>query len=116
MLKIIEDEAAFELAAMAVNRGIIAEPNYKKMVTQSRESGQAMTSVLFEKGVMDEFSLARFVAESYGLNFQEVQAEELSEEAQKKLAVDYIRTNNVIPFEVEGTTLKNAICDQSKLP
>jgi type IV pilus assembly protein PilB len=116
MLKIIEDEAAFELAAMAVNRGIIAEPNYKKMVTQSRESGQAMTSVLFEKGVMDEFSLARFVAESYGLNFQEVQAEELSEEAQKKLAVDYIRTNNVIPFEVEGSTLKIAICDQSKLP
>ena len=116
MLKIIEDEAAFELAAMAVNRGIIAEPNYKKMVTQSRESGQAMTSVLFEKGVMDEFSLAKFVAESYGLNFQEVQAEELSEEAQKKLAVDYIRTNNVIPFEVEGSTLKIAICDQSKLP
>jgi len=116
MLKIIEDEAAFELAAMAVNRGIIAEPSYKKMVTQSKESGQAMTSVLFEKGVMDEFSLARFVAESYGLNFQEVQVEELSEEAQKKLAVDYIRTNNVIPFEVEGSTLKIAICDQSKLP
>lgn len=116
MLKIIEDEAAFELAAMAVNRGIIAESNYKKMVTQSRESGQAMTSVLFEKGVMDEFSLARFVAESYGLNFQEIQLEELSEEAQKKLAIDYIRTNNVIPFEVEGSTLKIAICDQSKLP
>ena len=116
MLKIIEDEAAFELAAMAVNRGIIAESNYKKMVTQSRESGQAMTSVLFEKGVMDEFSLARFVAESYGLNFQEIQLEELSDEAQKKLAIDYIRTNNVIPFEVEGSTLKIAICDQSKLP
>ena len=34
MLKIIEDEAAFELAAMAVNRGILAEANYQKMVTQ----------------------------------------------------------------------------------
>ena len=116
MLKIIEDEAAFELAAMAVNRGILAEANYQKMVTQSKESGQAMTSIMFEKGVMDEFSLARFVAESYGLNFQEVSADDLSDEAQKKLAVDYIRTNNVIPFEVEGSTLKVAICDQSKLP
>ena len=115
-MNIIDNDSAFELAAMAVNRGILTEVNYQKMVTLCKESGQTMTSIMFEKKIMDEYSLAKFVAESYGLNFQEVNPDELSEEAQKKLAVDYIRTNNVIPFEVEGSTLRIAICDQSKLP
>jgi type IV pilus assembly protein PilB len=64
---------------------------------------------------MDEFSLARLVAESYGLNFQEVDPENINIESQNKLNQSYIQTNTIFPFDVIGNTLKVAICDQSKL-
>ncbi len=114
--RLITDEAALEIASMAANKGLLSQSNYQKMEVQSKESGQSMVSIMFEKAVMDEFSLARFIAESYGLNFQEVNPDEIQQEAQTKLAQEYVRTNNVCPFSIEGSTLRVAICDQSKLP
>ena len=116
MIRLITDEAANEIASMATTKGILSQSNYDKMLSQSSESGQSMVSIMFEKAIMDEFSLARFVAESYGLNFQEINPDDVHAEAQSKLAIEYVRTNNVIPFEIHGSTLRIAICDQSKLP
>jgi len=114
-MSIITDEAATELASMAVNQGILSEENFSKYKVLNKESGQSMISILFDKAVMDEFSLAKFVAQSYGLNFQEVNTETIEEDVQTKLAIEYLRTNNICPFEIDGSTLKIAICDQSKL-
>lgn len=114
-MSIITDEAATELASMAVNQGILSEENFGKYKILNKESGQSMISILFDKAVMDEFSLAKFVAQSYGLNFQEVNSDSIDEDVQSKLASEYLRTNNICPFEIEGSTLKIAICDQSKL-
>ena len=114
-MSIITDEAATELAFMAVNQGILSEENFGKYKILNKESGQSMISILFDKAVMDEFSLAKFVAQSYGLNFQEVNSDSIDEDVQSKLASEYLRTNNICPFEIEGSTLKVAICDQSKL-
>ena len=73
MSKLINDDSAIELADMAVSKGILSEDNlYSKLKVLNQESGQSIVSIMFERAVMDEFSLARFVAESYGLNFQEV--------------------------------------------
>ena len=114
-MSIITDEAATELASMAVNQGILSEEKFGKYKILNKESGQSMVSILFDKAVMDEFSLAKFVAQSYGLNFQEVNSDSIDEDVQSKLASEYLRTNNICPFEIEGSTLKVAICDQSKL-
>ena len=116
MSRFINDESAIELADMAVSKGILSEDNFNKLKILNQESGQSIVSIMFERAVMDEFSLARFVADSYGLNFQEVDPEQISSESQSKLTTEYLRINNVCPFETDGSTLKVAICDQSKLP
>ena len=116
MSKFINDDSAIELADMAVSKGILSEDNFNKLKVLNQESGQSIVSIMFERAVMDEFSLARFVAESYGLNFQEVDPDHISPEAQSKLTEEYLRINNVCPFETDGSTLKVAISDQSKLP
>jgi type IV pilus assembly protein PilB len=115
MSRLISDESASELAVMAVSKGLLAEEKFSQMKVLNKESGQSMVSIMFEKGVMDEFSLARFVADSYGLNFREVDPEQVSAEAQAKLNDEYLRINNVCPFETDGSSLKVAICDHSKL-
>ena len=114
-MSIVTDEAATEVASMAVNQGILSEENFGKFKILNKESGQSMISILFDKAIMDEFSLAKFVAQSYGLNFQEVNSDSIDDEVQTKLAIEYLRTNNICPFEIDGSTLKIAICDQSKL-
>ena len=81
MSRLISDESASELAVMAVSKGLLAEEKFSQMKVLNKESGQSMVSIMFEKGVMDEFSLARFVADSYGLNFREVDPEQVSAEA-----------------------------------
>ena len=62
---------------------IIGINNYDSLIGNlktsiNKESGQSIISVLFEKKFMDEFSLAKLVAESYGLNFQEVNPENIN--------------------------------------
>ena len=115
MSRLITDDAAKELTAMAVNSGFLTQANFDKISSVNKESGQSVVSILFEKALMDEYSLAKFVADSYGLHFQEIDAESINEEAQNKLSPEYIQLNLVFPFAIEGSTLRVAICDQSKL-
>ena len=72
MSRLITDDAAKELTAMAVNSGFLTQENFDKISSVNKESGQSVVSILFEKALMDEYSLAKFVADSYGLQFQEV--------------------------------------------
>ena len=72
MSKIISDDAAKELIEMAVNNGFVSEEQYEKILGINKNSGQSIVSILFEKKFMDEYALARLVAESYGLNIQDV--------------------------------------------
>ena len=115
MSRIISDEAARELTTMAVNNGIISQENSDKMISLNQESGKSIISILFDNKYMDEFSLAKLVAESYGLNFQEIDPDNINPEAQNKLNQNYIQSNSVFPFDIEGSTMKVAICDQTKL-
>ena len=115
MSRIISDDSAKELLNMALSKSFINEEQIQQIISINKESGQSIISVLFEKKFMDEFSLARLVAESYGLNFQEVNPENINIESQNKLNQSYIQTNTIFPFDVIGNTLKVAICDQSKL-
>lgn len=115
MSRIIADDSAKELLNMALTQGIINEKQIQQILSINKESGQSIVSVLFEKKFMDEYSLASLVAGSYGLNFQEVNPENINIESQNKLNQSYIQTNTIFPFDVVGNTLRVAICDQSKL-
>ena len=116
MSRFISEEASNDLINMAVKSGVLSEDNYEKVKSLHDESGQAIVSILFERSLMDEYSLAKFVADSYALNFMEISPEGgTSSIAEGKLTQEYMRINNVYPFEIDGSTLKIAICDQSKL-
>ncbi len=115
MSKMISDDAAKDLIEMAVNNGYVTSEQYEKILGVNKNSGQSIVSILFEKKYMDEYALARLVAESYGLNIQEINPNSINIEAQNKLHLSYIQSNNVFPFDILNNTLQVAICDQSKL-
>ena len=115
MQKIISDEAGLELTGMAVSRGIISDVDFNKVITLNKESGKSVVSILFEQKLMDEYSLAKLVADNYGLKFEEIDENNLNLEAQKKVGDLYIQSNCIFPIDFENDVIKIAICDQTKL-
>ena len=115
MQKIISDDAGLELTGMAVSRGIISDIDFNKVITLNKESGKSVVSILFEQKLMDEYSLAKLVADNYGLKFEEIDENNLNPEAQKKVGDLYIQSNCIFPIDFENEVIKIAICDQTKL-
>ena len=100
---------------MAVSRGIISDVDFNKVITLNKESGKSVVSILFEQKLMDEYSLAKLVADNYGLKFEEIDENNLNPEAQKKVGDLYIQSNCIFPIDFENEVIKIAICDQTKL-
>ncbi len=115
MQRIISDEAGIELVGMALATNYITEIEYNKVITQNKESGKSIISILFDLKLMDEYSLAKLVADNYGLKFEEIDPNNINPEAQKKINDLYIQSNLIFPIDFENEKMKVAICDQTKL-
>ena len=115
MSEIISNDAVREIITIASQQGILSQKDVDNTIALSSETGKPMSSILFERNLMDEQSLASFIASSYGLQLTEIDADGINEEAQKKLTPEYMQSNMVFPFQVIGSTLSIAICDQTKL-
>ena len=89
--------------------------DFNKVITLNKESGKSVVSILFEQKLMDEYSLAKLVADNYGLKFEEIDENNLNLEAQKKVGDLYIQSNCIFPIDFENEVIKIAICDQTKL-
>ena len=55
---------------------------------------------------MDEYSLAKLVADNYGLKFEEIDENNLNPEAQKKVGDFYIQSNCIFPIDFENEVIK----------
>ena len=115
MSDIISNEAVREIITIASQQGILSQKDVDNTIALSSETGKPMSAILFERNLMDEQSLASFIASSYGLQLTEIDVAGINEEAQKKLTPEYMQSNMVFPFQVIGSTLSIAICDQTKL-
>ena len=115
MADIISNDAVREIITIASQQGILSQKDVDNTIAHSNETGKPMSSILFERNLMDEQSLASFIASSYGLQLTEIDPEGINEEATKKLTPEYMENNMIFPFQVIGSTLSIAICDQTKL-
>ena len=116
MSDIISNDAVREIITIASQQGILSQKDVDNTIAHSNETGKPMSTILFERNLMDEQSLASFIASSYGLQLTEIDPEGVNEEATKKLTPEYMQSNMIFPFQVIGSTLSIAICDQTKLP
>ncbi len=115
MADIISNDAVREIITIASQQGILSQKDVDNTIAHSNETGKPMSSILFERNLMDEQSLASFIASSYGLQLTEIDPDGINEEAVKKLTPEYMENNMIFPFQVIGSTLSIAICDQTKL-
>ena len=115
MADIISNDAVREIITIASQQGILSQKDVDNTIAHSNETGKPMSAILFERNLMDEQSLASFIASSYGLQLTEIDPEGINDEAVKKLTPEYMENNMIFPFQVIGSTLSIAICDQTKL-
>ena len=61
--------------------------------------------VIIKSGFADKDDILKAKAELYGYRFRHITIEEVNEEAFEKVGIDYIKTNRVMPFSIEGDSL-----------
>ena len=67
MSDIISNDAVREIITIASQQGILSQKDVDNTIAHSNETGKPMSAILFERNLMDEQSLASFIASSYGL-------------------------------------------------
>ena len=80
MADIISNDAVREIITIASQQGILSQKDVDNTIAHSNETGKPMSSILFERNLMDEQSLASFIASSYGLQLTEIDPEGINEE------------------------------------
>ena len=71
MSDIISNDAVREIITIASQQGILSQKDVDNTIAHSNETGKPMSTILFERNLMDEQSLASFIASSYGLQLTE---------------------------------------------
>ena len=62
MSEIISNDAVREIITIASQQGILSQKDVDNTIALSSETGKPMSSILFERNLMDEQSLASFIA------------------------------------------------------
>jgi len=114
MLK-ISRESEINLINVLIDHDIISGKDLINIKKVSTEKNKSQIDAVFELKLTDEDKILNVLVKEQNLEVVDLSKIELSEEIKSVLPSNYINTNFVAPFKVEGNTLHIAIPDSSKL-
>ena len=114
MLK-ISRESEISLINVLIDHDIISGKDLINIKKVSTEKNKSQIDAVFELKLTDEDKILNVLVKEQNLEVVDLSKIELSKEIKSVLPSNYINTNFVAPFKVEGNTLHIAISDSSKL-
>ncbi len=114
MLK-ISRESEINLINVLIDHDIISGKDLINIKKVSTEKNKSQIDAVFELKLTDEDKILNVLVKEQNLEVVDLSKIELSKEIKSVLPSNYINTNFVAPFKVEGNTLHIAIPDSSKL-
>ncbi len=114
MLK-ISRESEINLINVLIDHDIISGKDLINIKKVSTEKNKSQIDAVFELKLTDEEKILNVLVKEQNLETVDLSKIELSDEIKSVLPSNYINTNFVAPFKVEGNTLHIAIPDSSKL-
>ena len=114
MLK-ISRESEINLINVLIDHDIISGKDLVNIKKVSTEHNKSQIDAVFELKLTDEQKILDVLVKEQNLEVVDLSKIELSEDIKTVLPSNYIKTNFVAPFKVEGNTLHMAIPDSSKL-
>ena len=114
MLK-ISRESEINLINVLIDHDIISGKDLINIKKVSTEKNKSQIDAVFELKLTDEEKILNVLVKEQNLETVDLSKIELTDEIKSVLPSNYINTNFVAPFKVEGNTLHIAIPDSSKL-
>ena len=100
---------------MLMDHSLIKSSDMEKVKKMSKEVGKSKLETAFELNFTDEEKILNLLSTSYSLPIVDLTKYKINDKLKKIVDPNYIRDNSLVPFEIDGETLKIAIPDASKL-
>ena len=100
---------------MLLDHSLIKSSDMEKVKKMSKEVGKSKLETAFELNFTDEEKILNLLSTSYSLPIVDLTKYKINDKLKKIVDPNYIRDNSLVPFEIDGETLKIAIPDASKL-
>ena len=113
----INTEISNKIATLLKNTGKLTETNLveaKKKFENNGKSPLGILEYLIEDQSVSEDDIVAAVSRNYALRKIVLTEQTVKKEAIKKLPKDFIMTNEILPFELNGRILKIALFDPTK--
>ena len=113
----INTEISNKIATLLKNTGKLTETNLveaKKKFENNGKSPLGILEYLLEDNSVSEDDIVAAVSRNYALRKIVLTEQTVKKEAIKKLPKDFIMTNEVLPFDLNGRILKIALFDPTK--
>jgi general secretion pathway protein E len=101
-----------ELGEILVRSTSLTDEGLEQARKQQEESGQRLTEVLIDLGLVREEELLGAVADIYGLSIKEALGlDDVDEEVATRVPISFAKAHHLLPIRQEGNVLQVAISD-----
>ena len=111
----LDPQSEQSILNMLLDHSVLNDSSVSKIVNTSQEIGKTKIETAIELKLTDEQKILKLLSSSYSLDIVDLNEKKIDEKIKKILDLRFVEDNQVVPFEISGSTLKIAIPDGSKL-
>ncbi len=111
----LDPQSEQSILNMLLDHSVLNDSSVSKIVNTSKEIGKTKIETAIELKLTDEQKILKLLSSSYSLDIVDLNEKKIDEKIKKILDLRFLEDNQVVPFEISGSTLKIAIPDGSKL-
>ena len=111
----LDNTSEQSIITMLRDNNVLNHDQVKQIETLSKESGKSQLETAFELNITNDTKIAKLLSESFSIPLVNLENVKITKELKKYSELRYLKDNTIVPFAVEGETIKVAIPDASKL-
>ena len=107
--------ASEKIASLLATNGILSQDRLTKISVQCAQNKEKIVPELLKKNYVKEEDIVKVISRNFAIKTNDIKAENIKPDVLKILPVEFIKKEKIVPYALEGGTLKLVIADPSKL-
>ena len=107
--------ASEKIASLLATNGILSQDRLTKISVQCAQNKEKIVPELLKKNYVKEEDIVKVISRNFAIKTNDIKAENIKSDVLKILPVEFIKKEKIVPYALEGGTLKVVIADPSKL-
>ena len=104
-----------KIASLLTTNGILSQDRLTKISVQCAQNKEKIVPELLKKNYIREEDIVKVISRNFAIKTSDIKTENIKPDILKILPVEFIKKEKIIPYTLEGGTLKLVIADPSKL-